>query len=256
MPTVTPAVILRRTSAFLEEVLSQPDLRRSALTASRLRLSSPNPTTLQALALLSQHLDSAAGPRHSASLRTAEKLLLTLPSKNPLSSTLLALVHAVRRRPREAGLALLDLFEIDPLPARYEIAAAVFEDLFIPHLLPAIQWFADQRSRLLGSQSPSDLDLKELEKRYESILDENTRAYAKYLKEVIELENSGWEDLPAPQVVLKKVGSGDGVLEDDAEEGNDDGEDDERQRFDSTSGRCDVMCRSSSLDLPLFFIFI
>ncbi|XP_039124165.1 putative E3 ubiquitin-protein ligase LIN-2 [Dioscorea cayenensis subsp. rotundata] len=241
MPTVTPAVILRRTSAFLEEVLSQPDLRRSALTASRLRLSSPNPTTLQALALLSQHLDSAAGPRHSASLRTAEKLLLTLPSKNPLSSTLLALVHAVRRRPREAGLALLDLFEIDPLPARYEIAAAVFEDLFIPHLLPAIQWFADQRSRLLGSQSPSDLDLKELEKRYESILDENTRAYAKYLKEVIELEDSGWEDLPAPLVVLKKVGSGDGVLEDDAEEGNDDGEDDERQRFDSTSGRCDPM---------------
>ncbi|KAM0944405.1 putative transcription factor WD40-like family [Dioscorea sansibarensis] len=239
MPTVTPAVILRLTSAFLEEVLSQPELRRSALAAARRRLFSPDPTTLQALALLSQHLDSSTAPGHSVSLRTAEKLLLTLPSKNPLSSTLLALVHALRRRPREAAVSLLNLFEIDPSPARYEVAAAVFEGVFIPHLLPAIQWFADQRSRILGSQPSSNLDLKELEKRYESILDENTRTYAKYLKEVVELDAGGWEDLRAPQVGLKKVASGDGNLENDVDEENNVDEDDERHRFGSTSGRCD-----------------
>ncbi|KAJ0989244.1 hypothetical protein J5N97_007600 [Dioscorea zingiberensis] len=60
MAVVTPALILRGTSVFLEEALSKAELRRSALAAARRRLSSPDPTTLQALALLSQHLDSAA----------------------------------------------------------------------------------------------------------------------------------------------------------------------------------------------------
>ncbi|KAJ0962586.1 hypothetical protein J5N97_027708 [Dioscorea zingiberensis] len=55
MATISPASILRRTSAFLDEALSQPDLRRAVLASARRRLTSPDPTTLQALALLSQN---------------------------------------------------------------------------------------------------------------------------------------------------------------------------------------------------------
>ncbi|XP_039143761.1 putative E3 ubiquitin-protein ligase LIN-1 [Dioscorea cayenensis subsp. rotundata] len=270
MATVSPEFILRRTSTFLDEAFSQTDLRRSVLSSARRRLTSPDPTTLQALALLSQPTDSSFSASSSAStgttsrpspsaLRTAEKLLLTLPSKNPLSSLLLAFVHALRQRHREAALSLLDLFALAPFAARYEVAAPVFEDLFIPHLLPAIQWFADQRSRILASQPSSGIDddagrsievtaaisllsrmsgdqaeeLKELERGYEDVLDENTMAYAGYLKEVLESRDGEWEALLPPQLILTKVKRNKGVFEGIQEEDEDDEDDDEGQGFGS-----------------------
>nr|CAD1843382.1 unnamed protein product [Ananas comosus var. bracteatus] len=153
-PHPTSAAILRHASAFLDDALSNPDLRHRILSAGRRIPSSSSSSSasaeaaaaplLQALSLLSQALDSgdrgggggggAATPSRPspAALRAAEKLLLSLPAATPLSALLLALAAASRRRPAAAAAALLDLFALDPALARHEVAPALFEDLFVP----------------------------------------------------------------------------------------------------------------------------
>lgn len=253
MTAATPGTVLRPITAFFNEALSQPDLRHRILSAARGRPPFPDPAALQALSLLSQALDSSAAtsparPSPSA-LRAAEKLLLSLPSRSPLSVLLLSLTHALHRRPAAAALALLDLFSLDPALSREDVAPSVFEDLFLPHLLPVLHWFADQRARILSSDSPSPApaapaveddgwsvessaavsllsrmsggqaaELKKLERGYEDVLDANSRVYAEYLKEVLESADEARQARGPPQLILRRFDGEGGEIEEGVEE--------------------------------------
>ncbi|XP_008783309.2 putative E3 ubiquitin-protein ligase LIN [Phoenix dactylifera] len=253
MTAVTPGAVLRAITAFFDEALSQPDLRHRILSAARRRPPSPDPASLQALSFLSQDVDSSAAtsparPSPSA-LRAAEKLLLSLPRRSPLSVLLLSLIHALRRRPAAAALALLDLFALDPALARDDVAPSVFEDLFLPHLLPLLHWFADQRARILSSDSSSPAlaaasavedngcseaaaavsllsrmsggqaaELKKLEREYEDVLDANARVYAEYLKEVLESADGSRQARGPPQLILRMFDGEGGENEEGVEE--------------------------------------
>ncbi|WOL08341.1 E3 ubiquitin-protein ligase [Canna indica] len=247
MTAPTPAVILRHTTTFLEEALSNPDLRRRILSSARRSIPSASPASLRALSLLSDALDSSS-PAASAA---ADKLLLSVSGRNPLSALLLALAHALRGWAVPAALALLDLFSLDPTLARHEIVPALFEALFLPHLLPVLHWFADQRSRVLSSASlrrghplpDKDEDddersvevaaamsllsrmsggqagrLKDLERGYEEVIDANCRIYADYLKEVVEMGDGGRRIPAPPQLVLTRDSSDEGGSKEAAEE--------------------------------------
>lgn len=121
----------------------------------------------------------------------------------------------------------------------------LFEELFLVHLLPVLHWHNEQRSSILSSslsslQSSSDHDddesnddnsvcddvsvvvpcakllskmsgsqaseLKELERNYEELLDENCRVFANYFKQVLEnSSDSGLIIITPPSVVLMKI---------------------------------------------------
>ncbi|KAJ8479726.1 hypothetical protein OPV22_023453 [Ensete ventricosum] len=230
----TPAVVLRHTTAFLDEALSNPKLRHRIISSVRRTVSSASPASLRALSLLSHALDSPSAAASDA----ADKILLSVSGRNPLSALLLALAHALRGRASAAALALLDLFSLEPALSRHEVAPEVFEALFLPHLLPVLHWFADQRSRILTSTSlrfgcppaangEGDDDrsveaaaamsllsrmsdgqagrLKDLERGYEEVLDANCKVYAEYLKEVVEMGDGGRLVLAPPQLVLTRA---------------------------------------------------
>lgn len=253
MTAVTPGAVLRPITTFFDEALSQPDLRHRIFSAARRRLPFPDPAALQALSLLSQALDSSAATSPArpcpSTLRAAEKLLLSLPSRSPLSVLLLSLTHALHRRLTAAALALLDLFALDPSLARDDVAPPVFEDLFLPHLLPVLHWFADQRSRILSSESRSPApaaaaveddgwsveaasavsllsrmsggqaaELKKLERGYEDVLDANSRVYAEYLKEVLESIDGARQARGPPQLIFRRFDGEGGEIEEGVEE--------------------------------------
>ncbi|KAG6483361.1 hypothetical protein ZIOFF_060006 [Zingiber officinale] len=240
MMAPTPGAVLRHTTAFLDEALSNADLRHRILSSARWTIPSASPASVRALSLLSDALDSSSPAVSSA----ADKILLSVSGRNPLSAVLLALAHAIRGRAAAAALALLDLFSLDPSLARHDVAPAVFEALFLPHLLPALRWFADQRSHILSSASlrrgsPKDEEdeersveaaaamsllsqmsggqagrLKELERRYEDVIDANCRVYAEYLKGLVQTGGGGRRQPSAPpQLVLTST--------DDEEAGSD-----------------------------------
>ncbi|PKA59058.1 Putative E3 ubiquitin-protein ligase LIN-1 [Apostasia shenzhenica] len=242
MTAVTVGFILRNATAFLEEVLSNLDLRRSALSAARCRLSSPpDQGTLHALSILSEDLDAA-----SASAAFTAAAFTSAATGAGKSSVLTALLRAIslalRRRHAEAARSLLDLFALDPAAARSDIAPEVFEELFLPHLLPALQWFAEQRSRILSAEEkrvPKAMavlsrmsggqaaELRELESVYEEVMDENTRVYAEYLKEVLRSRH----DVRPPELVLPGD-TGAGVEHEEAVK-----DDTQRAEIGSTNGR-------------------
>ncbi|XXG48025.1 hypothetical protein AAC387_Pa02g2572 [Persea americana] len=233
MTTVTSSEILRHATSFLDDAISQSDLRHRLLSAAGRRTSSDH-TTLRTVNLASEALDTAISTTspatHSSSLRLAERLLLPSPP-TLLSSLLLALIQALGRRPAAAAVRLIDLFIIDPSAARSEIAPSLFEDLFLLRLQPAIQWFQDRRSQVIASISLSSdrsadgderlrwadespgrgalarmsgeqaEDLMELERDYEKVLDENCRVFAGYLKEVLE-NSEGNVRVAPPELVL------------------------------------------------------
>lgn len=206
--------VLLHISAFLDGAISHPDLRRRILAAARRRL--PASANATALAAASAILEEATYKPSTPSLLACEQLLASLSRPSPLSALLLSLVHALRRRAVDAALSVLDVFALDPSAAREELAPSVFEDLFVPHLLPVLRHFADERCRILVSpgltpaagddggggsrsteaaagmsllsrMSPGQAaELKELEKRYEEVLDENTRRLAGHLKAVLQ----------------------------------------------------------------------
>ncbi|XP_024024111.1 putative E3 ubiquitin-protein ligase LIN-1 [Morus notabilis] len=215
----TPSEILHHTTAFISETISSTDLRRRLLSVLR-RKTTPSAADNKALNLVADTLENAvstASPSvRSSSLRLAENLLLALPGSS-FSSLLLSLAYGLWRRPVDAALRLLDVFCLDPSSARSDIAPTLFEELFLVHLLPVLRCFNEQRTQILSnSMSRTDIDhddysicndpvavipstkslskmsdaqmseLKELEREYEEVLDENCRVLAGYLKEVLE----------------------------------------------------------------------
>ncbi|KAG0499237.1 hypothetical protein HPP92_003928 [Vanilla planifolia] len=201
MPAVTAGFVLQRATAFLEDVIWNIEERRRALSATRNRLSSSgNGTTLYALSFLLDNLDPSSSASSSAAA-SACAAAAAGGEPSSLSIFLLAISFALRRRHADAARALFDLFVLDPAAARGDIAPQLFEELFLPHLFPVVRWFADRRSRVLslveqgrpiekiailsrmsGGQAT---ELRELESTYGNVMDENSRVYAGYLKEVL-----------------------------------------------------------------------
>ncbi|XP_028077355.1 putative E3 ubiquitin-protein ligase LIN [Camellia sinensis] len=243
--TTTSSQIIHHATAFISETLSQADLRHRVFSAFTNKIPSSNQIILKPLHLAAETLENAISTSNpsirSSSLRLAEKLLIspihnTIP-ENPFSSFLLSLIHSLCHRPIDASLSLLDVFYIDPSLARSEVAPVVFEELFLIHFLPVFQWFNDHRSKILSSLSQNvgyncddssicddsvvfsstrslsqmsgdqTSELKELEKDYEEVLDENCRIFAGYFKEVL-ANKDGNRLIDPPSVVLEKTGKG------------------------------------------------
>ncbi|KAL9330155.1 hypothetical protein ACSQ67_005158 [Phaseolus vulgaris] len=239
----TRSQILRHTAAFTSSVLSQPELRRR-LIATLLR---DTPISDEKhLKLAADTLESAisfASPAlRTSSLSLLEKLLFPLPDF-ALSSLLLSLAHAIRNRPTESATSLLQIFHSNKNNnaslARSEIAPVLYERLFSLHLFPVFRWFDEQRTKILSS-SPSTSSrendysvseeysvvlpcakvlskmseeqagkLREVEREYEEVLDENCRVLAEYFKEVLVKENSD-AGISPPPLILKSAAEGGG----------------------------------------------
>ncbi|KAK4370205.1 hypothetical protein RND71_009680 [Anisodus tanguticus] len=214
--------ILRHTTVFLSETLLQSDLRHRLFSVFLQRIQSADQSPLN---LAVETIENAASniSIKSSSLILAEKILLSL-SENPFSSFLLSLVYTLLRRPVGAALSLLDVFYTDPSIARLEIAPLVFQDLFLIHLIPILQWYNHKRSRIMSclssgyhgdnesvaaTKSLSAMsgeqasELKDLEREYEEILDENCRIFAGYFKEVLRAK-SGDRFIDPPSVIVQK----------------------------------------------------
>ncbi|CAO2209349.1 unnamed protein product [Urochloa humidicola] len=249
-PAPTYSAIVAHTAAFLAELVADPLLRRHLLSAAAAASDGQQhpAATLQALSLVSDALDTTAASASPSpsSLRAAERLLQSLPAATPLSCLLLALACAARRRggaPAAAAAAVLDLFALDPALARHELAPAAFEALFAPRLLPVMRHFAARRAsaaaaaarggdeenmrsdeaaalsamRVLSLMSGAQAqEMRALEREYEVVLDANCRAYALYLKKILDAGDASPSPQHPPELVF---GVGD---DDDEERGGDD----------------------------------
>lgn len=150
--------------------------------------------------------------------------------KNPFSSFLLSLIYSLFNRPNAAAICLFDVFQTSPSLARLEIAPVLFEELFLIHFLPVLEWYNEQRSSILANVtqnlasgydsddqsvvvSPTRLlknmtgnqasELKDLERGYEDILDENCKVFAVYFREVLQNKDRN-QIIDPPAVVLKR----------------------------------------------------
>ncbi|XP_061343897.1 putative E3 ubiquitin-protein ligase LIN [Gastrolobium bilobum] len=246
MTTVTAttrAQILRHTTAFISSVLSQSELRRHLIATLHRETPISNQITLKHLNLAADSLERAISYSSPAirisSLTIAEKLLLPLP-EYPVSSFLLSLIRNLCNRPIESAISLLRIFHSKPSLARSEIAPALYENLFSLHLFPVFRWFDEERTRILSSASASlnhdnTIDdnsvwdesvvmpstkslskmsgdqaskLRELEREYQEVLNENCRVFAEYFKEVLVNEN-GDASISPPLLILKSAREGD-----------------------------------------------
>lgn len=236
MATVTVTTrsqILRYTASFISGVLSQPELRRR-LIATLLNLTPiTNQLTLKHLNLAADSLERAISlstpALRSSSLSLAEKLLLPLP-EYPISSFLLSLILSLCNRPDESATSLLRIFHSIPSLARSEIAPSLYERLFSLHLLPIFWRFDQQRSQILshddtGDYSDSDYSsavlpsakllskmsgdqaskVRELEREYSEVLDENCRILAEYFKEVLVNRDGDATSISPPLLILKSA---------------------------------------------------
>ncbi|XVF88573.1 hypothetical protein PTKIN_Ptkin19aG0061500 [Pterospermum kingtungense] len=236
----TSSQILHHTTTFTSEVLSQPELRHHIFSTLRSKLLPSDQLALKPLNLAAETLEKAISTSNAAiqssSLRLAQKLLLSYP-ETPFSSLLLCLIYSLTNQPIKSSLSLLQFFFLDPSLARSEVAATLFEQLFLVHFLPLLQWFNEQRSAILSSTSQNHvngdiiaddysiisdvsvvvpcskllskmngdqaLELKELERNYEAVLDENCRVFVKYFKEV--LANSDENRVISPPALVLKL---------------------------------------------------
>ncbi|GJN38209.1 hypothetical protein PR202_gb27231 [Eleusine coracana subsp. coracana] len=248
-PPPSYSAIVSHTSSFLAELIADPLLRRhllSAAAAATTDVQNHPAATLQALSLVSDALDAAAASASPSpsSLRAAERLLRSsvTPSPTPLSCLLLALACAARRRgAAAAAAAVMDLFALDPALARHEVAPAAFEALFAPRMLPVMRHFAARRAaaaaeasrsgggdedrsvetaamRVLSTMSGAQAqEMRELEREYDKVLDVNCRAYALYLKNIIDAgDASTTVSSPPPPPPELVFGVGDGEEKEDA----------------------------------------
>ncbi|XP_073150479.1 putative E3 ubiquitin-protein ligase LIN isoform X2 [Henckelia pumila] len=231
--TTTPAHILHHTATFFAETLSRPHLRRHVFSAFSNRL--PSKSLVFASQTIENAISTTSSSIRSSSLRLAEKLLSRASDNTCLSSFLLSLAYSLSHRPVDASLSLLDVFRADPSLCRREIAPFLFEEMFLSHFLPVLDWYNHHRSNILASNpTPSyNLDsnsderlsiasnsttllskmsgdqasaLKDLERDYEDLLDENCRIFAGYFKEVL-LQNKDEKNLVAPPSIFLPIRS-------------------------------------------------
>ncbi|XVE54241.1 hypothetical protein DITRI_Ditri03aG0064600 [Diplodiscus trichospermus] len=239
----TSSQIHHHTTAFTSEILSQSELRHHIFSTLRRKILPSDQLALKPLNLAAETLENAISISNasiqSSSLRLAQKLLLSYP-ENAISSFLLSLIYSLSNQPIKSSLSLLQVFFLDPSLARSELAPILFEELFLVHFLPVLHWFNEQRSIILSSlsQNVNDdaddysicdvsvvvpcskllskmsgdqaLELKELERNYEEVLDENCRVFVKYFKEVLE-NSDGNRLISPPALVLKQTEKAEGL---------------------------------------------
>ncbi|CAI0543380.1 unnamed protein product [Linum tenue] len=226
----TAETIIHHTTAFLSKAIADPELRNHLLAllhgggrthfaarfAAGSNLLKPHSLALEAVekAIAATNLSV-----QSSSLAVAEKLLLCC-STTPFSSFLLSLIYSLVHQPAKAARAVLCLFRINPSVARSKFAPDLFQELFLVHLLPALRWFEEQRTRILSNSeaSPTKVlsrmnggqtkELKELEGIYEQVLDENCRVFAEYFINEVLSDGSTAEVGPPPAVVLGRGEAG------------------------------------------------
>ncbi|XP_058732275.1 putative E3 ubiquitin-protein ligase LIN-1 isoform X2 [Vicia villosa] len=230
----TRAQILRYVTAFITGVIHQSELRRHLLETLH-RETPVNQVNLKQLNLAADALESAISSSsssiRSSSLSLAEKLLLPLHDF-PLSSFILSLILILRNRSDESAISLLRIFHLNPSLARSEIAPSLYERLFYIHLFPVYRWFDEQRTLILPSTSETTSrdtgdysdefvampyakllsnvsgeqasKLRELEREYEEVLDENCRVLALYFKEVL-MNKDEHTTVTPPLLILKSA---------------------------------------------------
>ncbi|KAK4481228.1 hypothetical protein RD792_012111 [Penstemon davidsonii] len=235
----TSSQILHHTTAFLSETLSQPELRHHLFSTFLQTLPSKLTKPLNFASQTVENAISTTIPSiRSSSLRLAEKLLLS-NSNNSFSSFLLSLIYSLCNRTFDASLNLLDVFYIDPPLARLEIAPFLFQELFLIHFNPILDWYNEERLKILSSLSLSygynsddersiistttclskisgdqAIGLKDLERDHEDLLDFNCRIFVEYFKQV--LRNNDAEDMIVPPLILlRKPSEGDHDDDDD-----------------------------------------
>ncbi|CAM8966361.1 unnamed protein product [Rhodiola kirilowii] len=235
----TPEDILRQITLFLSEVISQADFRHRLYSSFRRKSDScSSELILKPLDIAAETIDTYISGKNSfennratSSLRLTEKLLISYPH-NSFSSFLLSLIYAVSKRPIDAALSLLDVFILQPSLARMEIAPSLFEELFLVHTLPALERLNERRMRILSplsanfsgsgddsivipsSKSLSKMngnqttELKQLQREYEMVMDENCGAFARYLKEVLGNRDGRRKLIKTPSLILTKFENG------------------------------------------------
>ncbi|GLT48554.1 hypothetical protein SLA2020_221720 [Shorea laevis] len=153
---VNSSHIVRYTTAFLSETISQSNLRYHIISILRCKILPSDQLTLKPLNFATDTLERSISTTNatvqSSSLRLAKKLLLSYSDATP-SSFLLSLVYSLSDQPIDASINLLQIFYLDPSLARSELSPALFETLFLPHFLPVHERFHQQRSTILSSLS-------------------------------------------------------------------------------------------------------
>lgn len=230
---LTPDQILRLLSLFLSDAISQPDLRHCLYASFRRKIiDSTTEIILKPLDSATEIIDTfIISASSSSSLRLTEKLLLSY-QETSFSSFLLSLIYTISKRPIDAVLSLLDVFIKDPSLARTEIAPSLFEEVFLAHILPALDCLKERRMRTLSSLSANFsgsgdesivissskslskmngdqmTELKDLQQEYEMVMDENCTAFALYLKELLGNRDLGRMKLiKKPSLILTKAGA-------------------------------------------------
>ncbi|KAJ0974272.1 hypothetical protein J5N97_016237 [Dioscorea zingiberensis] len=126
----------------------------------------------------------------------------------------LALLHHLRSSgpARPAALHALEMFDVDPFFSRIDFAPELWESLFLPHMASIVGWYTEARHQIIMDTIPDSSDLsltldfgdqlfnesvilsvrpdqadklRDLERRYGESLDDSTRMYAKYYKDVL-----------------------------------------------------------------------
>ncbi|KAF1882737.1 hypothetical protein Lal_00002918 [Lupinus albus] len=224
---VTVASILRHTTIFLSDVVSQHELRHHLITTlqtSTTPLSGNETTVKLAIDTLEAAISFSTVPSaRSSSLSLAEKLLIPLP-QHPLSSFLLSLTLTLCNRHIDAAIPLLRIFQSFPSLSRSEFAPLLFDRLFSFHLVPVFRRFHDRRAQILSSNSSvksncdmvsltkvsedQALKLRDLEREYEEVLDTNCKVFAVYFGEVLMSDDGGMSISP-PALAMRSFGNGD-----------------------------------------------
>ncbi|KAH9300559.1 hypothetical protein KI387_012142, partial [Taxus chinensis] len=131
----------------------------------------------------------------------------------------LALVFRLGKNDRVYVMKILEMFIAHPLNSRLELAPTLWEDLFLVHLSSVVEWYGEQRYRILETVLPDDnfgvsiscgsmlafdevgckallskmseeqrKQLQMLEKIYQDSLDENTRICARFYQEWLDFD--------------------------------------------------------------------
>ncbi|KAH7653300.1 Zinc finger RING/FYVE/PHD-type protein [Dioscorea alata] len=132
---------------------------------------------------------------------------------------------------RAAALHALEMFDVDPFFSRIDFASELWESLFLPHMASIVGWYTEARQQIVMDTIPDSSDLSlsidfadqlfnesvilsvrpdqaeklsELERRYGDSLNDSTRMYAKYFKEVL-ASDQGATGRKAPVPVLPPI---------------------------------------------------
>lgn len=123
----------------------------------------------------------------------------------------LAYLWKLRNNVHNSVFHILDMFIVDPFFSRIDFAPELWKDLFLIHMGSIVGWYSQERHRLIMEVVPDssdisftvDLDqlfnesliftmrpdqlekLQKLEQLYAESLDENTRLFAKYFKDLM-----------------------------------------------------------------------